>query len=169
PGEKRPTVSGLGFSMSAGQALGVIGPSGSGKSTLARILAGAWLPAAGKVRIDGATFDQWDREALGRHIGYLPQGVELFDGTIAENISRFDENPDPAAIVAAAKGAGTHELILRFEKGYETMIGEAGSALSAGQRQRIGLARALYRDPFLIVLDEPNANLDAEGEVAVVK
>lgn len=169
PGEKKPTVAGLGFSVSAGNALGIIGPSGSGKSTLSRILTGAWSPAGGKVRIDGASFDQWDREALGRHIGYLPQGVELFDGTIAENISRFEDNADPEAIIAAAKAAGAHELILRFEKGYDSNIGEAGSALSAGQRQRIGLARALYGEPFLVVLDEPNANLDAEGEAAVVR
>jgi PrtD family type I secretion system ABC transporter len=169
PGERKPTVTGLGFIVTAGNALGVIGPSGSGKSTLSRILTGAWMPAAGKVRLDGASFEQWDREALGRHIGYLPQGVELFDGTIGENISRFEDNPDPDAIIAAARAAGAHELILRFEKGYDSDIGEAGSALSAGQRQRIGLARALYRDPFIVVLDEPNANLDAEGEAAVVK
>ena len=169
PGERKPTVTGLGFVITAGNALGVIGPSGSGKSTLSRILTGAWMPAAGKVRLDGASFDQWDREALGRHIGYLPQGVELFDGTIGENISRFEDNPDPEAIIAAAKAAGAHELILRFEKGYDSDIGEAGSALSAGQRQRIGLARALYGDPFIVVLDEPNANLDAEGEAAVIK
>jgi PrtD family type I secretion system ABC transporter len=169
PGEKRPTVAGVGFAVAAGQALGIIGPSGSGKSTLSRILTGAWTPAGGKVRIDGASFDQWDREALGRHIGYLPQGVELFDGTIAENIARFEDNADPDAIIAAAKAAGAHELILRFEKGYDSNIGEAGSLLSAGQRQRIGLARALYGEPFLVVLDEPNANLDAEGEAAVVR
>ncbi|MER8750312.1 type I secretion system permease/ATPase [Mesorhizobium sp. M1050] len=169
PGERKPTVTGLAFAIQAGSALGIIGPSGSGKSTLSRAIVGAWAPVAGKVRIDSASLDQWDREALGRHIGYLPQGVELFDGTIAENIARFEDNPDPEAIVAAAKTAGTHELILRFEHGYETPISEAGSALSAGQRQRIGLARALYRDPFLVVLDEPNANLDAEGEAAVVK
>lgn len=169
PGDRKPTVTGLGFVVTAGNALGVIGPSGSGKSTLARILTGVWMPAAGKVRLDGASFDQWDREALGRHIGYLPQGVELFDGTIGENISRFEDNPDPEVIIAAAKTAGAHELILRFEKGYDSNIGEAGSALSAGQRQRIGLARALYGDPFIVVLDEPNANLDAEGEAAVVK
>nr|WP_234902469.1 type I secretion system permease/ATPase [Agrobacterium larrymoorei] len=168
PGEKKPTVLGLNFAVKAGSALGVIGPSGSGKSTLSRILVNAWTPASGKVRLDGASLDQWDREALGHHIGYLPQGVELFDGTIAENIARFEEEADPANIVIAAQAAGAHELILRFEKGYETRIGEAGSALSAGQRQRIGLARALYREPFLVVLDEPNANLDAEGETAVV-
>lgn len=169
PGERKPTVTGLAFAIQAGSALGVIGASGSGKSTLSRAIVGAWAPVAGKVRIDSASLDQWDREALGRHIGYLPQDVELFDGTIAENIARFDDNPDPEAIVAAAKAAGTHERILRFEHGYETPVGGAGSALSAGQRQRIGLARALYRDPFLVVLDEPNVKLDAEGEAAVAK
>ncbi|WP_105383052.1 type I secretion system permease/ATPase [Neorhizobium alkalisoli] len=169
PGEKKPSVTGVQFAIRAGSALGIIGPSGSGKSTLSRILVGAWLPAAGKVRIDGASLDQWDREILGCHIGYLPQGVELFEGTIAENIARFDENADPQAIVEAAQTAGAHELILRFEQGYETQIGEGGSALSAGQRQRIGLARALYGNPFLVVLDEPNANLDTDGEIAVVK
>ena len=169
PGEKRPSVTGVGFAMKAGSALGIIGPSGSGKSTLSRVLVGAWSPAGGKVRLDGASLDQWDCEALGRHIGYLPQGVELFDGTIAENIARFEEDADPDAIVAAAQAAGAHDLILRFEEGYKARIGEGGSSLSAGQRQRIGLARALYGDPFLVVLDEPNANLDAEGEAAVVR
>ena len=169
PGEKRPTVTGIGFALEAGSALGIIGPSGSGKSTLSRVLVGAWPAAGGKVRLDGASLDQWDREALGRHIGYLPQGVELFDGTIADNIARFEEDADPNAIVAAAQAAGAHELILRFEDGYRTRIGEGGSLLSAGQRQRIGLARALYRNPFFVVLDEPNANLDAEGEAAAVR
>jgi ATP-binding cassette subfamily C protein len=168
PGEKKPNVSGVSFGLSAGSAVGIIGPSGSGKTTVARVLVGAWAPAGGKMRIDGAGFDQWDRESLGRHIGYLPQGVELFDGTIAENIARFEVEPDADAIVAAAKAASVHDLILRLDKGYETRIGEGGSALSAGQRQRIGLARALYNDPFLVVLDEPNANLDAEGEAAVI-
>ncbi|MBN7809280.1 type I secretion system permease/ATPase [Agrobacterium rosae] len=166
---KKPTISGVSFTLSAGSAVGIIGPSGSGKSTLTRVLVGAWTPVAGKVRIDGASFEQWDREALGKHIGYLPQGVELFDGTIAQNISRFEQEPNPQTIVAAAVAAGVHDLILRFESGYETEIGEAGSALSAGQRQRVGLARALYNDPFLVVLDEPNANLDADGEDAVIK
>lgn len=169
PGEKKPTLMGVNFALLAGSALAIIGPSGSGKSTLARALVGVWPAASGKVRIDGASLDQWDREELGRHVGYLPQGVELFDGTIAENISRFEPDADAGAIVAAAQAAGTHDLIVRFDNGYETRIGEAGSALSAGQRQRIGLARALYRDPFLVVLDEPNANLDAEGEKAVVQ
>ncbi|MCQ1768515.1 type I secretion system permease/ATPase [Neorhizobium galegae] len=169
PGEKKPTVTNISFTVERGSALGIIGTSGSGKSTLSRAIVGAWLTAAGKVRIDGASLEQWDREMLGRHIGYLPQGVELFDGTIAENIARFEDDPDPAAIVAAARAAGAHDLILRFERGYETPIGESGSALSAGQRQRIGLARALYGDPFLVVLDEPNANLDADGEAAVVR
>jgi len=169
PGEKKPTVAGIGFAIQAGSALGIIGPSGSGKSTLSRALVGAWPAGGGKVRLDGASLDQWDREALGSRIGYLPQGVELFDGTIADNIARFEEDADPDAIVTAARAAGAHELILRFEDGYKTRIGEGGSSLSAGQRQRIGLARALYRDPFLVVLDEPNANLDAEGEAAVVR
>ncbi|MBR0710909.1 type I secretion system permease/ATPase [Bradyrhizobium liaoningense] len=168
PGRKSPTVTGVSLSLSAGSALGVIGPSGSGKSTLIRALVGVWTPAGGKIRLDGASLDQWDRRALGTHTGYLPQGVDLFEGTIAENIARFNDNPDPAAVVAAAKAAGAHDLITQFEKGYQTNVGEGGSVLSAGQRQRIGLARALYGDPFLVVLDEPNANLDADGERAVV-
>ncbi|GAK70022.1 putative type I secretion system ATPase [Agrobacterium rubi TR3 = NBRC 13261] len=168
PGEKKPTVMGLDFSLSAGSALGVIGPSGSGKTTLSRALVNAWALSSGKIRLDGASIDQWDSVALGQHIGYLPQGVELFDGTIAQNIARFEEGADPKAIISAAQSAGAHDLILRLEDGYETGIGEDGSALSAGQRQRIGLARALYGDPFLVVLDEPNANLDAQGEAAVM-
>lgn len=168
PGRKSPTLTGVSLSLSAGSALGIIGPSGSGKSTLIRALVGVWTPAGGKIRLDGASLDQWDRRALGAHVGYLPQGVDLFEGTIAENIARFSDNPDPAIVVAAAKAAGAHALITQFEKGYQTNVGEGGSVLSAGQRQRIGLARALYGDPFLVVLDEPNANLDADGERAVV-
>ncbi|MGY3036913.1 ATP-binding cassette subfamily C protein [Bradyrhizobium sp. USDA 4354] len=169
PGKKTPTVTGVSLSLSAGSALGVIGPSGSGKSTLIRALVGVWTPAVGRIRLDGASLDQWDRRALGSHVGYLPQGVDLFEGTISENIARFSDNPDPAVVVAAARSAGAHDLITRFEQGYQTNIGESGSALSAGQRQRIGLARALYGDPFLVVLDEPNANLDADGERAVIQ
>ncbi|MCQ4160509.1 type I secretion system permease/ATPase [Roseomonas sp. GC11] len=168
PGAPKPTVTGISFALEAGSALGIIGPSGSGKSSLARALAGAWEPAAGSLRLDGATFAQWEREALGRHLGYLPQGVELFDGTIAENIARFEPGATPEAIVAAARAAGAHGLILALEAGYDTRIGEVGGTLSAGQRQRIGLARALYGEPFLVVLDEPNANLDAEGERALI-
>lgn len=168
PGSRKASVHGVSFALSAGSALGIIGPSGCGKSTLARALVGVWAPLSGKVRLDGAPLDQWDRPALGRHLGYLPQSVDLFAGTVAENIARLSPDADPSTIVAAARAAGAHEMILRLEKGYDTPIGEQGHALSAGQRQRIGLARALFGDPFLVVMDEPNANLDAEGEAAVV-
>lgn len=167
PGARKPTVSNVGFQLSRGQALGVIGPSGSGKSSLARALVGVWHPSQGKVRLDGASLDQWDNAILGNHIGYLPQAVELFGGTISENISRFVADPSSEDIVAAATAAGAHDIIVSMEKGYDTQIGEFGSELSAGQRQRIGLARALFGNPFLVVLDEPNANLDAEGEISV--
>jgi PrtD family type I secretion system ABC transporter len=169
PGTQRLVVRDVGFRLEAGQALGIIGPSASGKSSLARALVGVWQPVRGKVRLDGAALEQWPPEDLGRHLGYLPQDVELFDGSVAENIARFESEPDPAAVIAAAQAADVHELILRLPDGYETMIGEGGLALSAGQRQRLALARALYRDPFLVVLDEPNSNLDAEGDQALTQ
>jgi len=167
PGHPMPAVSNVAFALEAGSVLGVIGPSGAGKSSLARTLVGAWAPRRGSVRLDGATIDQWPAERLGQAVGYLPQSVELFDGTIAENIARFSARPDSDAVIAAAKLAGVHEMIVRMPLGYETPIGRDGSWLSAGQRQRVGLARALYGDPFLLVLDEPNSNLDQEGEVAL--
>lgn len=168
PGNQKIIISDISFALTAGQAVGVIGPSGSGKSTLARALVGVWRPAKGTIRLDGAEINQWDPEVLGASIGYLSQGVELFGGSIAENIARFDEKPNPNDIIEAAKLAGVHDLILSLPNGYDTQIGSGGEMLSAGQRQRVGLARALYRKPFLIVLDEPNASLDAEGETALV-
>jgi ATP-binding cassette, subfamily C, bacterial PrsD len=167
PGVSRPTLQQINFRLAAGNALGIIGPSASGKSTLARAIIGAWRPTAGSVRIDGASLEHWEESELGKHLGYLPQDVELFDGTVAENIARFDPDATSETIVAAAQAAGTHELILRLPEGYETVIGEGGAKLSGGQRQRIGLARALYGDPFLVVLDEPNSNLDNIGEQAL--
>lgn len=169
PGRRRPLIRDVTLSLPAGSALGVIGPSGSGKSTLARALTGTWPVVAGSLRLDGAKLDQWRPEELGACIGYLPQGVELFDGTVAENIARFDPDARSEDVIAAARAADVHELILRLEQGYETRLGEGGQALSGGQSQRIGLARALYGDPFLVILDEPNANLDAEGEAAVAR
>jgi len=169
PGQQKLVVQDATFTLEKGQGLGVIGPSASGKSSLARGLVGVWPVARGKVRLDGAALEQWSSEALGPHIGYLPQDVELFDGTVAENIARFVPDPDPAKIIAAARAAAVHELILRLPDGYETRIGESGTALSAGQRQRIALARALFGDPFLVVLDEPNSNLDAEGDEALTQ
>ena len=169
PGVPKVVVQDITFELEAGQGLGIIGPSGSGKSSLVRLLVGVWQPVRGNVRLDGAALDQWASDALGRHIGYLPQDVELLAGTVAENISRFEPNPDNEAVIAAAKAVGVHDLIVRLPGGYDTPIGEQGSALSAGQAQRVALARAVYRDPFLVVLDEPNSNLDSEGEEALTR
>ncbi|HEV2559792.1 MAG TPA: type I secretion system permease/ATPase [Microvirga sp.] len=169
PGETRVLLRDVSFHLQAGAGLGVIGPSGSGKSCLARALVGVWAPARGRVRLDAASLDQWLPEMLGRHIGYLPQDVELFSGTVAQNIARFRTGDDPDLVIQAAMLAGVHDLILALPGGYETPIGSRGLALSAGQRQRVGLARALYGDPFLVVLDEPNSNVDAEGEAALTQ
>jgi len=169
PGGDRHVVGDVSFALKAGQGVGVIGPSAAGKSSLARLLVGVWRPARGKVRLDGVALDQWDEEALGRHIGYLPQDVELFPGTVAENIARFDPAADPEKVVSAAQAAGAHDLIVGLRDGYDTELGGPGLGLSSGQQQRIALARALYGDPFLVVLDEPNSNLDANGEAALTR
>ena len=169
PGGEKLVVNDVSFELESGQGLAIIGPSGSGKSSLARALVGVWHPARGSVRLDRATLDQWSSETLGQHIGYLPQDVELFDGTVAANISRFDVNAKSEAIIEAAQAAGVHDLILSLPAGYATPIGELGMAISGGQRQRIALARAIYGNPFLVVLDEPSSNLDAEGEGALTQ
>jgi ATP-binding cassette subfamily C protein len=167
PGEQQPIVHNITFALRAGDGLGIIGHSASGKSTLARALVGVWPSTRGTIRLDGATLDQFDSEALGNDIGYLPQDIELFEGTVGNNVARFDPSTSSDKIIAAARAAGAHEMILHLPDGYDTRIGVGGARLSAGQRQRIALARALYGDPFLIVLDEPNSNLDAEGETAL--
>ncbi|MFZ0848295.1 MAG: ATP-binding cassette domain-containing protein, partial [Hyphomicrobiaceae bacterium] len=167
PSSRQLVLHDIDFELQRGQALAVIGPSASGKSSLARAIAGVWPIQRGSIRIDGAEFDRWSRQELGRHIGYLAQEVVLFEGTVAENISRLEEAEDSEAILAAAHAAGVHEMILGLSQGYETYVGPDGVYLSAGQRQRIALARALFRDPFLVILDEPNSNLDAEGEAAL--
>jgi len=169
PGQQKLVVHDVNFILQAGSGVGIIGPSASGKSSLARCLVGVWTPVRGKVRLDGAALDQWNPETLGVHIGYLPQDVELFGGTVAQNIARFEPDAPSEAIVAAAKAAGVHDLIVKLPEGYETQVGDQGAALSSGQAQRIALARALYRDPFLVVLDEPNSNLDAEGDEALTR
>jgi PrtD family type I secretion system ABC transporter len=169
PGEQRMVVQDVTFTLEAGNGLGVIGPSGSGKSSLVRALVGVWQPFRGKVRLDGAALDQWSSDLLGRHVGYLPQDVELFAGSVAQNICRFDPDARSEAIIAAAKEAGVHQMIIKMRDGYDTQIGEQGTALSAGQAQRVALARALYGEPFLIVLDEPNSNLDTEGDEALTR
>lgn len=171
PGHQLATLLDVTFGLEAGDALGVIGPSASGKSTLVRAVVGAWLPMprGGDIRLDGATHNQWRPEDLGRYIGYLPQDIELFDGTVAENIARLDAAAKSADIIAAAALAGIHEMIVNLAEGYQTRIGEGGARLSAGQRQLVGLARALYGNPFLVVLDEPNSNLDAAGDAALTR
>jgi PrtD family type I secretion system ABC transporter len=166
-GSQEIVLKGVNFSLEPGQAVGVIGPSASGKSTLARALVGVWPVKRGEIRLDGAALNQWDKNQLGRKIGYLPQDIELFDGTIADNIARFDPRCGEQHILLAAQRANVHELILRLPQGYETRVGEAGAVLSGGQRQRVALARALCGDPAFIVLDEPNSNLDSEGEQAL--
>jgi ATP-binding cassette subfamily C protein len=167
PGEQHAAIRMLSFSVRPGEAVGVIGVSGAGKSTLARALTGAWRPAAGKIRLDGAALDQYDPEVLGKYIGYLPQRVALFDGTIKDNIARMSATPDDAAVVRAAQQAAAHEMILKLPEGYDTRVTVSGGRLSGGQIQRIGLARALYGDPVVIVLDEPNSNLDNDGSIAL--
>jgi PrtD family type I secretion system ABC transporter len=169
PGAQRLTLQNINFMVAAGTAVGVVGPSASGKSSLARVLVNAWTPARGHVRLDGAPLDLLTEQARGKLIGYLPQSVGLFTGTVAQNIARLDPAAQDSAIVSAAQLAGVHELILQLPQGYETQVGEGGVNLSAGQRQRVALARALFGDPFLVVLDEPNSNLDAEGEQALAK
>ena len=169
PGVEKPIISGISFELPAGTGLGIIGPTGAGKTTLARLLVGLWPHKRGTVRIDGAALEQWDAEQLGRHLGYLPQEVELFDGTIGQNIARFAVDARPEDIVAAAEEAKAHNFILNLPHGYNTAIGEGAQRLSAGERQRVGLARALYGNPAVVVLDEPNANLDAEGESALLQ
>ena len=169
PGAQRLTLQNINFMVAAGTAVGVVGPSASGKSSLARVLVNAWAPARGHVRLDGAPLDLLTEQARGKLIGYLPQSVGLFTGTVAQNIARLDPSAPDSAIVSAAQLAGVHELILQLPQGYETQVGEGGVNLSAGQRQRVALARALFGDPFLVVLDEPNSNLDAEGEQALAK
>ncbi|MFD1880159.1 type I secretion system permease/ATPase [Paracoccus pacificus] len=167
PGQQSATLRSVSFKLEPGQALGVIGPSGAGKSTLARALIGAWPPAGGTIRLGGATLDQYDPDVLGQLMGYLPQQVTLFDGTIAENIARLSASPDPERVVNAARAAAAHEMILELPHGYDTPVTQTGGRLSGGQIQRIGLARTLYSDPVLFVLDEPNSNLDNEGSAAL--
>ncbi len=167
PGEKRASLKNVSFEVMPGQAIGVIGPSAAGKTTLARALTGVWRPAGGNVRLDGAALEQYDPDVLGRHIGYLPQRVQLFDGTIAQNIARLEGKPDSEKVVAAAKMAAAHDMIVEMPQGYDTRIAAGGGRLSGGQMQRIGLARALYDDPVIVILDEPNSNLDNDGSIAL--
>jgi len=167
PGEQQAVLRMVNFRLEPGQALGIIGPSGSGKSTLARAIIGVWRPAGGKVRLDGASLEQYDPDVLGSYMGYLPQRVVLFEGTIAENIARLQSNPDGAKVVEAAQKAAAHDMIVKLPDGYDTRVSSLGGRLSGGQIQRIGLARAMYGDPVFLVLDEPNSNLDNEGSMAL--
>lgn len=167
PGDSQAALRLVNFELMPGQALGVIGPSGAGKSTLARALTGVWKPAGGRVRLDGATLDQYDPAKLGQYIGYLPQRVQLFEGSIAQNIARLSPRPDPEKVVAAARKAAAHEMIVKLPDGYDTIVSSNGGKLSGGQIQRIGLARAMYSEPVILVLDEPNSNLDNDGSVAL--
>jgi ATP-binding cassette subfamily C protein len=167
PNSEKVILNDISFELRSGEAVGIIGPSGSGKSTLARALVGVWPRLRGKIKLDNAALDHWSSDALGKHIGYLPQDVELFEGSIAANIARFDPSATADRVLAAARAAAAHDLILSFPDAYSTRVGEGGMALSAGQRQRIGLARALYGNPFFVVLDEPTSNVDSEGEDAL--
>jgi PrtD family type I secretion system ABC transporter len=168
PGLERPIIRGISFELHAGDSLGILGPSAAGKSTLARLLVGIWKPAAGHVRLDGADVTTWRRERLAPYIGYLPQQVDLFPGTVAENIARLSE-PDAAKVIRAGQRAHVHEMILRLPKGYDTPVGDAGERLSPGQRQMVAFARALYGSPRIVVLDEPNADLDIDGEEGLMR
>jgi PrtD family type I secretion system ABC transporter len=167
PGETKASLRMISLTVNPGEAVGVIGPSGAGKTTLARALAGLWQPAGGTIRLDGAALDQYDPDVLGSYVGYLPQTIQLLNGSIRDNIARMSSNPDDAAVIKAAKRAAAHEMILKLPEGYDTIIDSAGGRLSGGQVQRVGLARAMYGDPVYLVLDEPNSNLDNEGSLAV--
>jgi ATP-binding cassette subfamily C protein EexD len=168
PGAKQPSIKGISMKIDEGDVVGIIGPSAAGKSSLARVILGLWPLVQGKARLDKADIYQWDKSLLGKYIGYLPQDIELFEGTVSQNISRFNE-VDSTKVVEAAKVAGVHEMILRLPDGYDTMIGVGGATLSGGQRQRVGFARAIYDNPVLVVLDEPNSNLDDQGEIALIR